>query len=46
MMLYIIGPMIFQQIVIGLLLNSFGVNYESITSSRNENENKSRQEAA
>ena len=46
MMFYIIGPAVFQQICLGLILNYFGVNYESITSQGHENENKSRQEAA
>lgn len=46
MMLYIIGPMTFQMIVIGLILNTLGVDYESITSKRNENKEEQGQEAA
>lgn len=46
MMLYIIGPMTFQMIVIGLLLKTLGVDYEKLTNTRQQNENQQGQEAA
>jgi hypothetical protein len=46
MMLYIIGPMTFQMIVIGLILNTLGVDYESITTTRQQKQDQQGQEAA
>lgn len=46
MMLYIIGPWTFQMICLGLILETLGVKYESITSQGHENQNQSRQETA
>lgn len=46
MMLYIIGPITFQMIVIGLILETLGVDYDRITNTWNENKEKSGQEAA
>lgn len=40
MMFYIIGPAVFQHICLGLILNYFGVKYES------QLQEKQRQEAA
>lgn len=45
MMLYVIGPMTFQMIVIGLVLQTLGVDYDRITNTRNENKEESGQEA-
>jgi len=46
MILYIIGPITFKMIVIGLILNKLGVNYEKLTIKRQQNKNQQRQEAA
>jgi hypothetical protein len=45
-MLYIIGPMTFQMIVIGLILQTLGVNYDSITNKRHENKEEQEQASA
>ena len=45
MMLYIIGPITFQMIVIGLVLQTLGVDYDRITNTRNENKEEPGQEA-
>ena len=45
-MLYIIGPAAFQMIVAGLILESLGVDYESITNQRQQEQDQSGQEAA
>ena len=46
MMLYIIGPMTFQMIAMGLILNTLGVNYESTTNKGQQKQDQQRQEAA
>lgn len=46
MQLYIIGPIVFQMIAIGLILETLGVDYGGITNTRNENKEESGQEAA
>jgi len=46
MLLYIIGPRLFQTIVLGLFLNTIGFRYESTTNTRHENEDESGQASA
>ena len=46
MQLYIIGPIVFQMIAIGLILETLGVSYERTTNTRNENKEEPGQEAA
>lgn len=46
MLIYIIGPRLFQTIVLGLFLQTIGFKYENTTTKRLENEDQSRQETA
>lgn len=46
MMLYIIGPMTFQMIVIGLIFETLGIKYESITNQGQQEQDQSRQASA
>lgn len=46
MMIYIIGPWTFQMIVLGLVFETLGVDYEKLTNTGQQNKDQSRQEAA
>jgi len=46
MQLYIIGPIVFQMIAIGLILETLGVDYEKLTNPGQQNQNQQGQEAA